>query len=75
MRIEAHGLDLHSGFNILKERILDVVGKPSSDLVLSHPPYHDIIVYSGNVWAGRRTLMISHAAPARTNFSRSSRSL
>jgi len=32
MRIEAHGLDLHSGFNILKHRILDEVGKPS-DLV------------------------------------------
>ena len=37
MSIEAHGLDLHSGFNILKQRILDVVGKPS-DLVLSHRP-------------------------------------
>jgi hypothetical protein len=49
MRIEAHGLDLHSGFNILKQRILDEVGK-SSDLVLSHPPYHNILVCSGNVW-------------------------
>ena len=49
MRIEAHGLDLHSGFNILKQRILEVVGKPS-DLVLSHPPYHNFVVYSGNVW-------------------------
>jgi hypothetical protein len=49
MRIEAYGLDLHSGFNILKQRILDVVGKPS-DLVLSHPPYHNIVIYSGNVW-------------------------
>jgi hypothetical protein len=44
-----HGLDLHSGFNILKQRIPEVVGKPS-DLVLSHPPYHNIIVYNGNVW-------------------------
>jgi hypothetical protein len=49
MGIEAHGLDLRSGFNILKQRILDVVGKPP-DLVLSHPLYHNIIVYSGNVW-------------------------
>jgi len=49
MGIEAHGLDLHSDFNILKQRILDVVGKPS-DLVLSHPPYHNMIVYSGHVW-------------------------
>jgi hypothetical protein len=43
MGIEAHGLDLRSGFNILKQRILDVVGKPP-DLVLSYPPYHNIIV-------------------------------
>jgi len=49
MAIEAHGLDLHSGFNILKQRIVDAVGKPS-DLVLSHPPYHNIVVYSGEVW-------------------------
>ena len=49
MGIEAHGLDLHSGFNILKQRILEAVGKPS-DLVLSHPPYHNIVVYSGKVW-------------------------
>jgi len=49
MGIEAHGLDLHLGFNILKRRILDEVGKPS-DLVLSHPPYHNMVVYSGNVW-------------------------
>jgi hypothetical protein len=48
MSIEVHGLDLHSGFNILKRRILDEVGKPS-DLVLLHPPYHNIVVYSGNV--------------------------
>jgi hypothetical protein len=48
MGIEAHGLDLHSGFNILKQRILEVVGKPS-DLVLSHPPYHNMVVYIGNM--------------------------
>jgi hypothetical protein len=46
---EAYGLDLHSGFNILARRILEKVGKPS-DLVLSHPPYHNIVVYSGVVW-------------------------
>jgi len=49
MDIEAHGLDLHSGFNILKDSILERVGK-LSDLVLSHPPYHDIIPYSGSEW-------------------------
>ena len=52
MGIEAHGLDLHSGFNILKDSILETVGKPS-DLVLSHPPYHDMIPYSGSEW-GRK---------------------
>jgi hypothetical protein len=50
MHIEAYGLDLRSRFNILKQRILEVVQKPS-DLVLSHPPYHDMIVYSGKVWS------------------------
>jgi hypothetical protein len=49
MGIEAYGLDLHSGFNILRQRILEAVGKPS-DMVVSHPPYHNIIVYSGEVW-------------------------
>jgi hypothetical protein len=49
MGIEAYGLDLDSGFNILKDSILETVGKPS-DLVLSHPPYHDCVVYSGSVW-------------------------
>ena len=49
MRIEAYGLDLRSGFNILKQRILEVVQKPL-DLVLSRPPYHDMILYNGKVW-------------------------
>jgi len=49
MGIESYGLDLHSGFNILEHSILETVGKPS-DLVLSHPPYHNIVVYSGSVW-------------------------
>lgn len=43
MGIEAYGLDLHAGFNILEHSILEAVGKPS-DLVLSHPPYHNIVV-------------------------------
>lgn len=49
MGVEAHGLDLHSGFNILRDSILDRVGKPA-DLVLSHPPYGGMIIYSGDVW-------------------------
>jgi len=49
MNIEAHGLDLHSGFNAISDSILLAVGK-HADLCLSHPPYGGMIVYSGNVW-------------------------
>lgn len=53
MNIEALGLDLHSGFNILRHRIRDHLPahwKNQADLMLSHPPYHDMVVYSGSVW-------------------------
>lgn len=49
MGIEAYGLDLHSGFNVLRDSILERVGKPA-DLVVSHPPYGSMILYSGQVW-------------------------
>jgi len=49
MGIESYGLDLHSNFNILRDSILKSVGK-EADMVFSHPPYHDMIVYSGQVW-------------------------
>lgn len=49
MNIEAYGLDLHSGFNILRDSILERVNK-EADLVVSHPPYGGMILYSGNVW-------------------------
>lgn len=49
MGIEAHGLDLHAGFNILRDSIVQRVGK-EADMVFSHPPYADLIIYSGNVW-------------------------
>jgi hypothetical protein len=49
MNIEAKGLDLHSGFNILRDSIVSAAGK-EADMVWSHPAYHDMIVYSGNVW-------------------------
>lgn len=47
--VKATGLDLHSGFNILRQSILDAIGAPA-DFVFSHPPYHNIIQYSGRVW-------------------------
>ncbi len=37
--------DLHSGFNA----ITDEIPQPA-DLAWLHPPYHDMIVYSGQVW-------------------------
>jgi len=46
MGIEAVGLDLHSGFNMLRNSILDAVGRPA-DLCVSHFPYHDMIRYAG----------------------------
>lgn len=49
MGIEAYGLDLHSGFNAVRDSIIQAVGKPA-DLCVSHPPYGAMIVYSGNVW-------------------------
>lgn len=61
MGIEAFGLDLHSGFNILRHSILDATGKPV-DLCLSHPPYHDMIVYSGNVYPGEHPDDLSRCA-------------
>lgn len=50
MGIEALGLDLHSGFNMLRDSILEASGKPA-DLVVSHFPYHDMIIYSGNMYS------------------------
>lgn len=49
MGIKAFGLDLHSGFNVLRQSILATVGEPV-DFVFSHPPYHQLVRYSGNVW-------------------------
>lgn len=49
MGIKAVGLDLHSGFNVLRDSILQALGE-HADLVVSHPPYGDMIVYSGEVW-------------------------
>ena len=49
LSIEAYGLDLHSGHNVLRDSILDAVGK-HADLCLSHPPYGGMVIYSGEVW-------------------------
>lgn len=49
MGIEAYGLDLHSGFNVLRDSIVTTIGK-EVDMVLSHPPYNQLIAYSGSQW-------------------------
>jgi len=49
MKIEALGLDLHSGFNAIRDSILVRAGKPA-ELVVSHPPYGSMVTYSGEVW-------------------------
>jgi hypothetical protein len=49
MNIEAFGLDLHSGFNILRHSILQSTNK-EADLCVSHPPYGSLLYYSGEVW-------------------------
>src|SRR5512141_2480380 len=37
--------DLHSGFNAITDEIPNL-----ADLVWLHPPYHSMIVYSGQIW-------------------------
>jgi hypothetical protein len=50
MGVECLGLDLHSGFNILKHSILERAGGREACLVLTHPPYGQMIRYSSDVW-------------------------
>ena len=50
--IEYYGLDLHSGFNLLRHNLADRIGGKRSCLTFFHPPYDSIIVYSGNQYPG-----------------------
>lgn len=45
----AVGLDLHSGFNVLKDSIVETVGR-EVDMCFSHPAYGNMIEYSQGVW-------------------------
>jgi hypothetical protein len=49
MGIEAYGLDLHQDFNALQHSIRETIGK-EVDFCHSHPPYGEMIKYSGQVW-------------------------
>ncbi len=49
MGVRFIGLDLHSGFNLLRDSLAERTGS-DVDLVFFHPPYHNMVLYSGNVW-------------------------
>lgn len=49
MGIQYIGLDLHSGFNLLKDSLIERLPR-EADYCFFHPPYHSMIQYSGNVW-------------------------
>jgi hypothetical protein len=43
------GLDLYKGQDFTKDYILSSIPHPA-DICFTHPPYHDMIAYSGNVY-------------------------
>jgi len=47
--IKYYGFDLHSGHDFTADYVLKSIDAPA-DMVFSHPPYHNMITYSGNVW-------------------------
>ena len=49
LKVPYFGLDLQSGFDFTKDSVLNSI-KDRVDMVFSHPPYHDIIKYSGEVY-------------------------
>lgn len=61
MGVQAVGLDLHSGFNLLRDSIAEVAGG-CADLVFSHPPYGDMIQYSGVMYPGEHPDDLSRCA-------------
>lgn len=50
--IEFHGLDLHSGFNALRDSLTERI-KGAADYTFIHPPYFKMIRYSGSQWGTR----------------------
>lgn len=49
MGIRFFGTDLHQGFNLLTQDFAEHMGS-QANLVFWHPPYWDMIAYSGNQW-------------------------
>jgi len=52
MGIDYVGLDLFKGQDFTKDFILDSLPRPA-DIVFTHPPYHSMIEYSGNVYGNK----------------------
>ena len=50
MGIKYRGFDLHSGFNAVRDSLIDRLGGERPDYLIAHPPYHDMILFSGEVW-------------------------
>lgn len=50
VNLEFIGLDLHSGFNLLKDSLTTRIGGCRADYCFFHPPYHRLIQYSGKMW-------------------------
>ena len=54
MNIRYLGFDLKEGFDLLNDSLLDATGEPA-ELAFFHPPYHDVVQYSGHVWGTERS--------------------
>ncbi|MBK8025138.1 MAG: hypothetical protein IPK19_27980 [Chloroflexi bacterium] len=60
--------DLKDGFNILEDAIPACSNATSPELVLFHPPYFDMIEYSGRVWGEQPHPADLSAAPTLDDF-------
>lgn len=49
MNVEYVGLDLYKGNDFTRDSILTELPRPA-DIVFTHPPYHNMITYSGEVY-------------------------
>ncbi len=47
MGIRNWGLDIHRGFNAIKDSILEAIGQ-EVDIVFGHPPYHTMVPYAND---------------------------
>ena len=57
MRLNYVGLDLKEGFNLCRNNLKEEVKKQKEgkiSTIFFHPPYHDMIAYSGNMWGEKK---------------------